>query len=791
MVSSNTVQSPSVPPRIPSWLGPYRVERIIGQGGMGVVLLARHLSYNTPVAIKTPVVSIHEPHALTCLSQEIQLLRRLTHPGIVKLLEHGYHEGLPYMVMPFLPGMTLGSLLPRHDSKDEQTRTFSSRAPEWSASLEQWVLPPVGPDDARMADSADIPRSGGLPIQQVLDLMRALCEPLAYLHQEGIVHRDLKPDNIMLGANGLPVLFDLGLSISLFDHHRREVLALRGGAQGTAAYTAPEQWRGQRPDPRSDLYALGCIMYRALTGRTPFEGDLPEQLMRAHLREPVVAPSRWNPQLSPGVDALVLRLLAKHPQDRFEYAIDVADALERLGARPPLAWQDKLPETFPYLHSAPFRGMEEGRQLLRRALLRVQQDRGGILSVLGVAGAGKTRLLNECLTRAQAGAAEVVVSQCRGRNRYTWSGPGGLQPFLPFLATLVHHHVTGGTSWTQGLLEPEDAPLCALEPRLALLLGLSKPPQVAPDSPMLWVERMLSLLQRVARRCPLVLVLDEVDQADGLTLLLLDKLRQRSLESLPLLVVLSARSECLTPELERLLCDGRNDCVELGRLFSDEASLTDLLRTQLPGLEPSPELLDWLLRQTAGNPYFLSECLRWAQDLGWIERHAPGEWRLTRLPKRKRSVPELPTSLRKLLEARLSLNRSSLWLLRRVLLMGPDYAAGVLLPSRAVEQEEQGEQGKQGKQGELLDILRQMFSLQVLEMTDDGRLKLTHEALRAPLGLPGEPTARFRVSGGVLTLSSLRHGYFMSDAPSQAVWTLDGTTRRAPRSPPLMVSPNA
>lgn len=729
---------------------------------MGVVFLVQHLSYDTQVAIKTPILSKYGPHTLACLTHEIQLLRRLTHPGIVPLLQHGHHEGFPYLVMPFLSGATLGSLLPRLEFDEERTLTFTTVLPEAvPAHSEQHVVEP------RRSSSV-------LSLQQVLDLMRALCEPLAYLHQEGIVHRDLKPDNIILGADGMPVLLDFGLSVAYLDGQRRELLAVRGGAQGTAAYTAPEQWRGQRPDPRADLYAFGCILYRALTGRPPFVGHSPEVLMRAHLREPVVPPSLLNPQLSPELDALVMRLLAKQPEARFEYALDVAAALERVGAQPPSAWHGKLPELYPYLHGAPFMGQEENIQRLKRALLRVQQDRGGLVSLIGVAGTGKTRLLNECLTQALTGSAEVLVATCQSRHQNACGGPGGLQPLIPFLSMLVHQHLTQRAPWTQRLLEPQDLMLCALEPRLSLLLGPTSAGPEPVGAPLQLVECMLSLLERVARHLPLVLVFDDVHHLDGMTLLLLEKLRQRPLESLPILLVLAARSERLSPALERLLSDARNECLELRRLFSTTTSLQELLWAQVPGLAPTSELLNWLLRQSAGNPYFLNECLRRGQDLGWLERQAPGLWRFQPLAKKRRSLHELPASLRRLLEDRLNLSRSGFRLLRRALLLSAESTTSLFQLTLADEQ------------APLLEILQQLFLLEVLEVTDDGRLRLTHDALRGMLGLPGEPSARFRVSGGGLPLSSLRHGFLMGDAPQTVTWTLADTSRQAPRAPPRL-----
>jgi serine/threonine protein kinase len=207
-------------PSISETIGPYRITGLIGSGGMGAVYRCVHPDRDTAVAIKT--VPLPHESLLPAIRREIHALRKLRHPGIVRILDSGTNDGIPWYAMELLGQRSMA------DFRDEL-----------------WASGPPAPGRLREA----------------LTILRRLCEPLAYLHGEGMVHGDIKPENVLLGADRRPVLIDLGLLTAFGEHPSRDALDTRLHGAGSAAYMAPEQIEGEPVDARADLYAVGCVLY--------------------------------------------------------------------------------------------------------------------------------------------------------------------------------------------------------------------------------------------------------------------------------------------------------------------------------------------------------------------------------------------------------------------------------------------------------------------------------------------------------------------------------------------------
>jgi len=266
--------------------GRYTVERELGRGGMAVVYLARDVKHDRLVAVK-----VLRPEVSTSLGperflREISLAARLAHPHIVPLHDSGEAGGLLYYVMPYVEGETLRARLDREHRLDPAA---------------------------------------------AVALTREVADALDYAHRQGVVHRDIKPENILLEA-GHAVVTDFGIARALSVAGSRITTA--GFALGTPEYMSPEQAAGESAvDGRSDLYSLGCVLFEALTGRTPFGGD-PRRVMAQHVGTPVEAIRKIVPGVSAGVAAALERALAKAPEDRFTTAGAFAAALG--GGRQPL-----------------------------------------------------------------------------------------------------------------------------------------------------------------------------------------------------------------------------------------------------------------------------------------------------------------------------------------------------------------------------------------------------------------------------------------------------------------------
>jgi WD40 repeat protein len=272
-------------------LGPYKILSVLGAGGMGEVYRGRDMRLGRDVAIKViPPDLARDPERIKRFEQEARAAGALNHPNVCAIYDLGTHEGAPFVVMELLEGETLRERL----------------------------------------------SEGAIPVRKAIDYAAQAAHGLAAAHEKGIVHRDLKPENLFVTRDGRVRVLDFGLAKLT----RPEVLAQAGekplsiaatetGAiLGTAGYMSPEQVRGQAADHRSDLFALGAILYELLAGKRAFQGASYVETLNAILNEEPAPLSDYRRDLPPGLENLVRRCLEKSPQERFQSARDLAFDLE-------------------------------------------------------------------------------------------------------------------------------------------------------------------------------------------------------------------------------------------------------------------------------------------------------------------------------------------------------------------------------------------------------------------------------------------------------------------------------
>jgi len=263
-------------------------------------------------------------------------------------------------------------------------------------------------------------------LDELIDIATQICSALAHAHEHGLVHRDLKPGNVLLEDRaGSPSvkLVDLGLAI----RERGVRVTREGGISGTVSYMAPEQALGRDVDGRTDLYALGVMLYEFTTGRLPFDGDDALAVLSQHLHAPVVPPRTYRADLPEHLEAAILRLLAKNPDDRFATASEVAAVLNQ-------SPEAELPA--PVGASAALGGLVRGRMVgrdaeidaLRRSWSEAAAGRGGMVLVSGEPGSGKTRLARELIDYARITGGTVLSGGCYELEAAT--------PYLPFVEAL-------------------------------------------------------------------------------------------------------------------------------------------------------------------------------------------------------------------------------------------------------------------------------------------------------------------------------------------------------------------
>ena len=264
-------------------LGPYRIINQIGQGGMATVYKAYQPSMDRHVAVKVlPSQLAESTEFVKRFQQEARTIARLEHPHILPVFDYGESDGTAYFVMRYLEAGTL---------KD---RMVAGRP---------------------------------LPINEIDRIFTQLTDALSYAHSHGVIHRDLKPANALVDSAGNLFLTDFGIAKLLESASPR--LTQTDAIMGTPAYISPEQAQAQTVDQRSDIYSLGIILYEMVTGRVPFTADTPLAVILKHISDPMPLPSALKTDIPAPIEQVILKALAKEPQDRFSTAAEFLSAWKR------------------------------------------------------------------------------------------------------------------------------------------------------------------------------------------------------------------------------------------------------------------------------------------------------------------------------------------------------------------------------------------------------------------------------------------------------------------------------
>jgi serine/threonine-protein kinase len=269
-------------------LGKYRVLEPLGRGGMARVYRAYHPQLDRYVAIKVlrPDL-VDEAEFMARFRREAQAVAALRHANIVQVFDFDVENDVTYMVMELLEGDTLKTRMSDYRARDEQ-----------------------------------------MPLGETVRIVLDVLDGLDYAHSEGMIHRDIKPANIMLTRRGEAVVTDFGIArIIGGTRHTAD-----GALMGTLNYIAPEQGLQGQSDARSDLYSLGIVLYEMLTRRTPFDADTPLAILMKHLNDPLPLPRQVNPAIPEPLERVVLKVLSKRPEDRYQSAAEMAQALRQAAA---------------------------------------------------------------------------------------------------------------------------------------------------------------------------------------------------------------------------------------------------------------------------------------------------------------------------------------------------------------------------------------------------------------------------------------------------------------------------
>ncbi|MCC3762492.1 Stk1 family PASTA domain-containing Ser/Thr kinase [Glycomyces sp. TRM65418] len=323
--------------------GRYEIGEVVGYGGMAEVHRGRDLRLGRDVAVKLLRADLSRDESfLIRFQREAQNSASLNHPNIVAVFDTGEEAGIPYMVMEFVNGRTLKEVL--------------------------------------IAE-------GRFDYASACEVVADMCSALDFSHKHHIIHRDVKPGNVMLSDTNQVKVMDFGIARALASG--QATMTQTSAVIGTAQYLSPEQARGETVDARSDVYAVGCVLYELLVGHPPFTGDNPVSVAYQHVREEARPPSELNPNVPPSVDAVVMKALAKNPENRYHSAGEMREDLIRAARgqavmAPAVMSEGERTQIIDADATAPIRPIETASSKRRPWLIAM----GVILALVAVAAAG-------------------------------------------------------------------------------------------------------------------------------------------------------------------------------------------------------------------------------------------------------------------------------------------------------------------------------------------------------------------------------------------------------------------
>ncbi len=563
----------------------YRIDAQLGQGGMGTVYRAHDLLLDRPVALKMLNASGLASGGKARFLVEARAAAKLNHPNIVTVYDVGEAHGALFIVMELVPGEKPG-------------------------------------------------RTHRLDLDATVDLIRQVCAALEHAHAAGVIHRDLKLDNIILTPTHTAKLMDFGLARLRESPH----LTRDGAVVGTFLYMAPELLMGEEASVQSDLYALGVMFYQLACGQPPFKGVDQLALISQHLHATPVPPSTYNPHIPLEIETLILKLLAKHPEDRPTSATEVRAKLE------PVIQTTEIKPT----GVAPLDRIVRGRLVGRERELsdalqlwhKAQLGESEILLISGEPGIGKSRLAREVMVQVQMEHGIPLVGECYA---------GGSAPYAPFAQMIL----TAG-DWPANLPPLILADLISLAPGLRVRYPDSPPnPALDPQAEQQRLyESAFSFFVRLANQAPLLLVLEDVHWADGGTLALVRSLARRFRQThTPVLLLLTFREVELNEQkgLADVLTMWHRDrmahTLKLHRF--DRQGTQDVLEALLAEAVTA-DFAERVYRETEGNPFFIEEMCKALIEEGQVYRE-DGRWQ-----RRTTTSIEMPRSIRMAIETRLS-----------------------------------------------------------------------------------------------------------------------------------------
>jgi predicted ATPase len=623
----------------------YRLDEQLGEGGAGVVYKAEDMQLSRTVAIKILIGDRQmADEKLERFRSEARSVARLNHPNIITLYDYAEEGGRPYLVIEYIPGQDL------------------------------WEL-----------DNSFAP--GLMPVEKSVAIINDVLAALDYSHAHRVIHRDLKPENVMITPEDQVKVMDFGLA--RIEGQSR--LTQDGLVAGTAAYLAPELAIGETGDHRADLYAVGVILYELLTGRRPFSGDDPLTVISQHIHAPVVPPQHYTPSIPDDLQNVILKLLLKQPDDRYQTAGDTAKDLAPIMLRLQSNTSGQAvsrTRTIPSLpvqqipSQALLERIDRGKMFGREAELDELKQRWDMVRmgeyqqqplvlISGEAGIGKTRLLREL--EVYTGLRDGY--RLHGVAREQDAG----QPYA-IVAAILRNYIKEQSAEVLRQQMPGSiaGEVVKLVPLVGEKLGYIQPNaalEPAAERARL-LDQVTTFLLNMAYEQPTLLLLDDLHFADPGSLDILELLLRRARES-SLLVAGAYRGVALSYSNPANRLITKLEAQELAYRLPLRRLSQRVVQDMLEGLlgnAVSHRFMESIYQATEGNPLFIEETIKSLAVDGQI-RLNDGRWE-----QQNTTLFHVPGSIKTVLGKRLDfVKKQTLELLQLAAVIGRSFPLNLLV----------------------------------------------------------------------------------------------------------------
>jgi len=623
--------------------GRYAILKKLGEGGKGIVYKARDTVLNRVVAIKMLKSAAADEESYSRFIREAQAVAKLNHPNIVSIHDVGREEGKQFFVLEYVDGMSL--------------RDLAATYPEGKCDLET-----------------------------VLRIGIDVCSALQYAHSQGVLHRDIKPENILITQEGTAKLMDFGLAKMLGQPR----ITQDGIIVGTVAYVAPEVALGKEADGRSDLYSLGAVLYETVTGKPPFLGEDPVKVIFGHVHDYPVSPSRLNPKLPQALADIIMKLLEKGPERRYQTAADLLGVLRGVGEeslREALVPSHRPSLVVPIPRPLGAREVQlidrvEEMDLLRKAVDKAVHGEGGVVFLYGEPGIGKTRLARELGAYARLRGMQVLSGRCPALFKMD-----GVPPYVVWNEAIKDYLQVCTPERLYKVIGYYPSEVCKLVPEIKQKLGTI--PQSLPISPEDERNRLFEAVSQfvtnISKEAPLLVILDDLQWTDQSSLLLLHYVA-RGVHKESLLLLGTYRDtdiderHPLSPVVAELNRERLLEAVPLRRMSLGDVS--EMIKQILEQDDVPKEFCELVYQKTGGNPFFVEEVIKSLKEEQLIFREE-NKWKI-----KEASKIEFPETVKSVIKARIGrLDDESQHTLTMASFIGKDFTFKALREVTGLEED--------------------------------------------------------------------------------------------------------